>query len=167
MRRTATSLIQLSIEDKELFWSYVSVKSPRVPHLVQFKMPPEVKAKCYALEKNSNFGSKSKMRFEKALGKSKYVREYTFCEHRKWRFDYAFPQHFIAFEWDGGIFFSKSAHNSAPGIMRDNEKRNMAQILGWRVFNINAGGAGVYNVLRFIQDHYNVKGFNLDLPFLE
>ncbi len=65
---------------------------------------------------------------------TEFEREYRFHPSRKWRFDFAAPRLLIAVEIEGGIFGKKSAHNTGTGILRDMEKSNEAQRLGWRVF---------------------------------
>jgi len=54
---------------------------------------------------------------------------------RKWRFDFAWPEHKIALEVEGGIF-TRGAHGSITGITRDIEKYNAAACLGWRVLRV-------------------------------
>ncbi len=69
---------------------------------------------------------------------TQFEREYRFHPSRKWRFDFAAPRLLIAVEIEGGIFGKKSAHNTGTGILRDMEKSNEAQRLGWRVFRFAA-----------------------------
>ena len=52
---------------------------------------------------------------------------------RKWRFDFMWPAYRVAVEIDGGTYIN-GAHSRGPGIDNDNEKRNTARELGWRVF---------------------------------
>lgn len=71
-------------------------------------------------------------------------REYWTTEHRfhptrKWRFDFAYVALKIAVEQEGGIWIrGKSGHGGAhslpTNILRDMEKSNAAQALGWRIF---------------------------------
>ena len=55
--------------------------------------------------------------------------EHEFCESRKWRFDYAWPGNLLAVEIDGFGF----GHQAQQRIAENNEKRNHAVTLGWRV----------------------------------
>ena len=55
--------------------------------------------------------------------------EFRFHPSRRWRFDYAWPELMIAVEIDGFGF----GHQSQQGIGGQNEKRNAAIELGWRV----------------------------------
>jgi hypothetical protein len=70
-----------------------------------------------------------------------FCTEYRFHPDRKWRFDYAWPGLKIAIEYDG-IMQRTVGHNSLGGILRDSEKINEAQRLGWRVFRANAKNVG-------------------------
>jgi hypothetical protein len=60
------------------------------------------------------------------LGLGDAMAEYAFHETRRWRFDYAFSRR-IAIEIDG------DAHAHPGKRMRDAEKRNAAQAMGWIV----------------------------------
>lgn len=67
----------------------------------------------------------------------KLTEELKFHPTRKWRFDFAIPSKKIAFEIDGGIWRKGGgAHSRPKNIMRDIEKSNAAQLLGWKVFRI-------------------------------
>lgn len=58
--------------------------------------------------------------------------EYRFHPVRKFKFDYAFINDKLAVECEGGIY-TKQAHGSITGILRDMEKYNLAASMGWRV----------------------------------
>lgn len=60
-------------------------------------------------------------------------REYRFHSERKWLFDYAWPSYRCACEIEGGIW-TRGRHTRALGYLRDMEKYNEAQKLGWRIF---------------------------------
>lgn len=61
------------------------------------------------------------------------VKEYKFHPTRRWRFDYAIPEHKIALEVEGGVW-TGGRHTSPKGFLGDIEKYNTATIMGWRVF---------------------------------
>lgn len=61
------------------------------------------------------------------------VKEFKFHPVRKWRFDYAVPEHKIAFEVEGGVW-TGGRHTSPKGFLGDIEKYNTATLMGWRVF---------------------------------
>lgn len=60
------------------------------------------------------------------------VKEYRFHNTRKWRFDYAIPEHKIAIEVEGGVW-TGGRHTSPQGFLGDMEKYNTATVMGWRV----------------------------------
>lgn len=61
-----------------------------------------------------------------------HVAEFRFHPGRRYRFDFAWPEHMIALEVEGGIW--ANGHHARPkGILRDIEKYNNAAVLGWRV----------------------------------
>jgi len=66
-----------------------------------------------------------------------YEKEYRFNSHRRWKFDFAYPDIAVAFEYEG-IFRGKSRHTSVMGYSKDCEKYNHAAVLGWRVIRITA-----------------------------
>lgn len=61
--------------------------------------------------------------------------EHRFAEGRKFAFDYAWPSFRVALEKEGGVF-TRQAHGSISGILRDIEKYNLAASLGWRVLRV-------------------------------
>lgn len=61
------------------------------------------------------------------------VAEYRFCLGRRFRFDWCWPRQLIALEIDGGVW-TKGRHTRGTGFMRDQEKTNLAAVLGWKVF---------------------------------
>jgi very-short-patch-repair endonuclease len=67
-----------------------------------------------------------------AVGLPTPVKEYRFHPQRRWRFDYAWPEHRIAIEIEGGAWIY-GRHTRAKGFVNDMEKYNAAVLLGWRV----------------------------------
>lgn len=61
--------------------------------------------------------------------------ELLFHPRRKWRFDYAWPDHMIALEVHGGIY-SGGRHTRGRGFVEDRCKMNEASLLGWFVLEI-------------------------------
>lgn len=64
-----------------------------------------------------------------------FVTEHMFCDGRKWRFDFAWPEHKVAFEVEGGIW-TQGRHTRGDAFNKDCEKYNAAALLGWRVFRV-------------------------------
>lgn len=84
-----------------------------------------------------------------------YEREYQFHETRKWRFDFAWPDHRVAVEIEG-ITRGKGRHQSYDGFVGDCEKYEAAQRAGWIVYRIPgpwlADGDRLLGVLREFLD---------------
>jgi hypothetical protein len=62
-----------------------------------------------------------------------YVTEHVFHPNRKWRLDYAWPEHRVGLEIEGGIF-TRGAHVRPRGIADDIAKANAASECGWTVY---------------------------------
>ena len=58
--------------------------------------------------------------------------EHRFHATRKWRFDYAWEDHRVALEVEGGVWVG-GRHTSGAGFVKDMEKYNEAACLGWRI----------------------------------
>lgn len=75
------------------------------------------------------------------------VREYRFHPTRKWRLDYAWPDHAqqvwhdiyvlrpVALEQEGAVWV-QGRHTRGSGFVKDMEKYNAAAALGWRVLRV-------------------------------
>ena len=62
------------------------------------------------------------------------IRQFCFHPVRKWRSDFAFPDHRLLIEVDGGEWVN-GAHNRGAGAARDNEKDHAAIRMGYRVLH--------------------------------
>jgi very-short-patch-repair endonuclease len=71
----------------------------------------------------------------KALKLPEPEREYRFHGERKWRFDFAFPDHMVAVECEGGVW-SGGRHVRGQGFIDDCEKYCTAAADGWRVLRV-------------------------------
>lgn len=60
-------------------------------------------------------------------------REYKFLAHRKFRFDFAWPDHKLAVEVDGGTW-SGGRHTRGAGYEQDCFKMALAVQDGWRIY---------------------------------
>lgn len=58
--------------------------------------------------------------------------EHRFAPPRKFRFDFAWVQHRVALEVDGGVW-TRGRHTRGSGWMKDTEKLNLAASLGYRL----------------------------------
>lgn len=66
----------------------------------------------------------------RALGCPEPVLQFRYSPHRRWRFDFAWPEQKLAVEVDGGTW-SGGRHTRGAGYERDSEKLNAANLLGW------------------------------------
>ena len=81
--------------------------------------------------------TKPKQKFIDILTQAGATFEYKFSKDRKFRFDAAFIQQKIAFEYEG-IYSKTSLHTTLSGFSKDCEKYNLAALNGWRVFRFTA-----------------------------
>ena len=80
-------------------------------------------------------------RFERLLrsvGLPAPVREHRFHPVRRWRFDYAWIEHKVALEVEGGVW-TGGRHTRGTGFVADIEKYNAAVVAGWRVVRVVPG----------------------------
>jgi very-short-patch-repair endonuclease len=63
------------------------------------------------------------------------IQEHRFHPVRKWRWDFAWPEHKLALEVDGGVWVG-GKHGRGAGIVKDHAKQNAAAELGWRVMRV-------------------------------
>lgn len=84
------------------------------------------------------------------------IAEYYFAKPRKWRFDWAFVEQWIAVEQEGGAW-SMGRHTRGSGFIKDMEKYNEAAKLGWFVFRFTLqqikSGEAQWFVKGVLEDH--------------
>lgn len=78
------------------------------------------------------------------------VKEYQFHKSRKWRFDYAFIEHKIALEVEGGVY-TGGRHIRPKGFLNDIEKYNTAAMLGWRVLRTTPDNLRTFKTIELIR----------------
>ena len=61
--------------------------------------------------------------------------EFRFHPTRKWRIDWAWPEHRLALEVDGGVW-THGRHTRGAGWMKDTEKLNELTRMGWRLLRV-------------------------------
>ncbi len=72
----------------------------------------------------------------RAHGLPQPIREHRFDAVRRWRFDYSWPDRLVAVEQNGGVWTS-GRHTRGAGYLKDCEKLNQAQVLGWIVLQFS------------------------------
>lgn len=80
---------------------------------------------------------KDNMKFTLIDLKVPFVEELVFLKGRRFRFDFAIPDHKIGIEYEG-INSHKSRHTSITGYTKDTEKYNLAVCNGWKVLRYTA-----------------------------
>lgn len=58
--------------------------------------------------------------------------EFRFHPKRKWRMDFAWPDHKIALEVEGAVW-TRGRHTRGAGFLKDIQKYNTAVEMGWRI----------------------------------
>ena len=58
------------------------------------------------------------------------VREFRFHDVRRWKFDFAWPDDYVALEIEGGAFRGHG-HRSVGVFLKNIDKYNEAQLAGW------------------------------------
>ena len=80
--------------------------------------------------------SKGELEFASQLKELDFLdweEEYVFLKPRRFRFDFAWPEHMIAVEIEGGTY-TQGRHVTGTGFAKDCEKYNLATLNGWRVY---------------------------------
>ena len=77
------------------------------------------------------------------------VTEHRFHATRRWRFDYAWPEHRVALEVEGGVW-TGGRHTRGAGFLGDMAKYNAAGEQGWRVFRVTPSTAQTTETARML-----------------
>ena len=80
---------------------------------------------------------RNEMKLMLQLMKLNFVQEHRFHPTRKWRFDFAIPEHMVVIEYEG-LIAEKSRHTTIDGFTGDCNKYNAAVLMGWRVLRYTA-----------------------------
>ncbi len=78
------------------------------------------------------------------------VREYQFHAIRKWRFDFAWPDIWLAVEIEGGVW-TGGRHTRGKGFIDDCKKYNEASLMGWTVLRFPVEQITSGEALKFIE----------------
>jgi very-short-patch-repair endonuclease len=77
--------------------------------------------------------------------------EHRFHPARRFRLDYAWTEAKLGLEVDGGVW-SGGAHGRGTGIVRDQEKTNLAAGLGWRIIRVTPQHLCTEQTITYLQD---------------
>jgi len=86
-----------------------------------------------------------------AVGLKGFQREYKFCDTRRWRSDFAFPDRKLLVECEGAIY-SNGRHTRGSGYEADLEKYNTATLLGFKVLRFSLSHIQSGEAIRMIQE---------------
>lgn len=70
-----------------------------------------------------------------SIGLPEPVKEYRFHPTRRWRFDWAWPDHKVALEVEGGAYIN-GRHTRGAGFIHDMQKYNEAALHGWLLIRV-------------------------------
>jgi very-short-patch-repair endonuclease len=87
----------------------------------------------------------------RALGLEPFCREYRFHPTRQWRLDFAWPDHMLAVEIEGGIH-SRGRHVRPAGFANDIDKYNAAAVAGWSVLRFTPAMVRQGKAARMIEE---------------
>ena len=83
-----------------------------------------------------------------------FERQYAYAHGRKLRADFALPEYRLLVAVEGGIF-SRKAHGSVTGVLKDMERGNEAAIAGFFMLRVTpdevADGRALALVQRFLE----------------
>ena len=122
---------------------YSEIKEDNAPR----PEPPPAKEMRLKLERKAK-QDKLAAQFEqiwKHLDGPELSPEYKFHPSRGWLADYGHTQSKTIIELDGGIWMKKGGHQG-KGKLRDNEKQNAGNILGWTTFRLSTGQIDIEHI---------------------
>jgi very-short-patch-repair endonuclease len=77
--------------------------------------------------------------------------EYQFHPTRRWRFDFAWPDHRLSLEVEGGVW-SGGRHTRGAGFVADCEKYNAATLAGWRVLRVVPRAGWIEEAISLVEE---------------
>ena len=83
----------------------------------------------------------------------KWEKEYRFKKPRRWRMDFAWPEHKVALEVEGGVF-SGGRHTTGAGFTKDCEKYAHATLEGYRIIRVTTGQISTGQALEWIKEYF-------------
>lgn len=83
--------------------------------------------------------------------------EFRFHPTRKFRFDFAWPDHKLGLEIDGGVW-TGGRHTRPKGFIRDQEKTNLAAVEGWQVLRVTPQDFDTGAVYTTLQNWFKNRG---------
>lgn len=81
------------------------------------------------------------------------IREFKAIQGRRFRWDLAWPDHWLLVEVQGGVW-NAGKHGRGSGILKDQEKLNLAQLAGWTVLQVSENHIRDGQALRWVQEFF-------------
>ncbi len=81
----------------------------------------------------------------KYTGRVPFIKEYKFHPERRWRIDYAHPAYRLAIEVEGGVWMG-GRHTRSKGFIKDLEKYNELNLLGWTLLRFTPDQLLTYGI---------------------
>lgn len=85
-----------------------------------------------------------------------WEREFRFCDERRWRFDFAWPDAMLAIEVEGATW-SGGRHTRGAGYESDCRKYNTATLEGWSVMRFTGGQVKSGEACRYALNFLGVR----------
>lgn len=85
------------------------------------------------------------------------IREYKAIPDRKFRFDFAWPDHKLLVEIHGGVY-SQGRHTRGVGFTKDREKMRTAQKLGYTVYEYTTSDVTKGIAIDDIKEFFDKRG---------
>lgn len=85
-----------------------------------------------------------------------FVCEYRFHPNREWQTDYAWPDHRLAVEIEGGSWIY-GRHNRATGFQDDMDKYNALAILGWYLLRFTPQDTETGKAIDIIEEFFKCR----------
>jgi very-short-patch-repair endonuclease len=86
----------------------------------------------------------------RVLGLPAPIREYRFAAPRRWRADFAWPEHWLIVECEGAVW-TGGRHTRGSGFVADMEKYNAATAMGYRVLRFDQAAINSGEAIRLIE----------------
>lgn len=87
------------------------------------------------------------------------ITNYRFHPKRRFEIDFAWPAWKVGVEAQGGIWIPKGAHSRPANILRDAEKVNEAQLLGWTLLLIPINMTRTEQAIEYIRQALTMRGW--------
>jgi hypothetical protein len=86
------------------------------------------------------------------------VQEFRAIPARRYRWDFAWPEHRLLLEVNGGAWMKSSySHKSGPQIVRDYTKNNLAVAAGWKILYCESSMISKKKIIEYLADYFQAE----------